>query len=77
MPNKTMDFRWFRPRIKTGVVESGDLAGNYIWGLGEPVLQQRIERTDAEVEMHKRLRGVDVPKTFWTDVPVVDDSDDD
>lgn len=54
MPNKTNNLRWFKPKIKVGVVQDGDLAGNYIWGHGEPILQQMMERTDAEVEMHLR-----------------------
>ena len=47
------------------------MAGNYIYDHGEPVLQQLFERTDAEVEMIKRFRNIDMPKTEWRDVPVV------
>ena len=71
MPIRTTQLRLFRPKIKVGVVESGPAEGNYIWEHGEPVLQQLWERTDAEIEMIKRIKGVDVPKTEWLDVPVV------
>lgn len=71
MPIGTVKFRLYRPKIKVGVVESGDMAGNYIYDHGEPVLQQLFERTDAEIEMIKRFRNIDMPKTEWRDVPVV------
>lgn len=71
MPILTSRLRWFVPRIKVGVVQEGDLAGNYIWGDGEPVLEQLMERTDAEIEMFKRLRNEDVPKEKWIEVPIV------
>ena len=69
MPIGTAKFRLYRPKIKVGVVESGDMAGNYIYDHGEPVLQQLFERTDAEIEMIKRFRNIDMPKTEWRDVP--------
>lgn len=71
MPIQTTQFRLFRPKIKAGVVESGSAEGNYVWEHGEPVLQQLWERTTAEIEMIKRFKGVDMPKTEWRDVPIV------
>lgn len=63
-----MKLRLFRPLEKLGQDPDG---GNYIWGNGEPVLQQLWERTDAEIDMLKRLRNIDAPKTEWRDVPIV------
>lgn len=71
MPVATNKFRLFREKIKTGVIQDGPLAGNYTWGHGEPVLQQLFTRTEAEVDMHLRLRGLAVPEQFWSDVPIV------
>lgn len=73
MPIPTTKLRWFRPKIQTGVVESGDMAGNKIYGYGELVLQQLWERTDAEIEMLKRLRNIDAAKTEWRDVPILEE----
>lgn len=70
MPTLTNRFRWFVPRIKVGVIEEGDFAGNKIWGDGEPVLQQLMVRTDAEIEMIKRFMNTDVPKEKWVDIEV-------
>lgn len=71
MPTHTNRFRWFVPKVKIGVVQEGDMAGNYIWGDGEPILQQLMTRTDAEIEMIKRFRNIDVPKEKWVDIEVV------
>jgi len=67
MPVPTMKLRIFRPLEKKGQADNG----NYIWDHGEPVLQQLWERTDAEIEMIKRIKGLDVPKQEWRDVPIV------
>lgn len=68
MPILTNRLRWFIPRIKIGVVQEGPAEGNYIWGEGEPVLQQLMERTDAEIDMFLRLRNEVVVKEKWVDV---------
>lgn len=68
MPIRTMQLRIFRPLIKIG--QNPD-SGNYQWDHGEPVWQQLWERTDAEIEMIKHIKGIDVPKQEWRDVPVV------
>ena len=73
MPVKTNELRLFRRKIKTGTVKNGPTEGNYIWDHDEPVLQQKMVRTDAEVEMHFRFRNEVVPKEFWIDVLVVEE----
>ena len=68
MPIRTMKLRIFRPLIKTG---QNPETGNYQWDNGDPVLQQLWERTEAEIDMIKRIKGIDVPVYEWRDVPVV------
>lgn len=72
----TMRLRWYRPLIRTGVVESGPAQGNYIREPGEPVLQQLWIRSDREIEIFKERRGVDLPKEEWIDVAEVIEGDD-
>lgn len=67
MPVPTMKLRIFRPLVKIGQADNG----NYIWDHGEPVWQQLWERTDAEIEMLKHIKGIDVPKQEWRDIPIV------
>jgi len=68
MPIRTTELRIFRPKIKIGQDAE---TGNNVWDHGEPVLQQRWERTQGEIEMLKHYRGIDAPKYEWRDVPIV------
>lgn len=68
MPVPTMKLRIFRPLIK---VDQDPNNCNDRYSHGEPVWQQLWERTDAEIEMLKRLRNIDAPKTEWRDIPIV------
>lgn len=68
MPIPTMKLRLFRPIEK---LSQDPDSGNYVWDNGEPVLQQLWERTEAEIEMIKRIKGIDVQKYEWRDVPIV------
>lgn len=68
MPLRTTELRIFRPKVKIGQQPE---TGEYIWGHGEPVLQQRWERTQRELEMLKYDKNIDAPKYEWRDVQIV------